>query len=141
MGEEPSRTAPSGKVQWAFPPRTQPWEACWAPRPGPRLPKPPLGHVGPGVVGGRLGENRRGRRRDPPVPEEQERHGGHLPPLLEPRKPAGPPGWVPCPPRPEARLGPLCCVEPKTHPHPMQGLFQPCGPKRRSTHRLNPTPA
>ena len=56
--------------------------------------KPPPGHMGPGGIGGRLGDQAGGR---------------------------GPPGGVPHPLRPEAggSLGPFCSVEPKPYtPHP-----------------------
>ena len=61
--------------------------------------------------------------RGPPRLEEQERRGGHLPCLLEPRKPAGLPGEVPCPLRPGVGGTPgyLLFLEPKPHPPQLPG--------------------
>ena len=60
---------------------------------------------------------------------EQERSGGSLPHPLDPRKPAGLPGEVPCPLRPGVggTPGPLLFLEPKPRPPQPPGLFQPCG--------------
>ena len=111
----------------AFPlpnwPRKTAWLSDWVLRPQRSSP----GFVGPWGIGGRPGENRRGRWK------RSSRMGGtgkaqkafvHT---FGPRKPAGLLGQVPHPPRPEARLGSFCWVEPKPHPHHTQGLFQPCG--------------
>ena len=62
----------------------------------------PLGWVGPGGIGGRLRRSREAGGRGPQGLEEQERNGGHLLCPLNPRKPAGLPGGVPTPWRPEA---------------------------------------
>ena len=60
-----------------------------------------------------------------PRQEEQERRGGRLPHPLEPRKPAGLPGEVPCPLRPGVggTPGPLLFLEPKPHSPQPPGPF------------------
>ena len=116
--EGPSRTRGGGKEQRALapptgalaPPRLGGWGgACWAPRLVPRPPKPPPGCMCPGGIGGRPGRPGEAGRRGPPGQEEQEGSRGHLPRPLAPRKPAGLPGGVPHPLRPEGRgmPGPL----------------------------------
>ena len=103
--------------------------------------KPTLGHVGPGGVGGRLGENSGGRQeglsRTRGAGEEQRAAA----PPTQAGKPTGLPGGVPCPLRPEACLGPFCSVVPKPHtPHP-PGPFPvlwvlSIGPAHRPNHPL-----
>ena len=89
----------------------------------------PSGHTGPEGIEGRPGRSGEAGRRGPPRLEQQERKGGHLPHPLEPRKPAGLPGEVPCPLRPGVggTPGSFRFLEPKPHPLCSQGLFQPCG--------------
>ena len=76
-------------------------------------------------IGGRPGRSGEEGGRGPPRQEEQERRGVRLPCPLEPRKPPGLPGEVPCP----LRLGvgdtpqPLLFLEPKPHPPQPSGPF------------------
>ena len=79
-----------------------PWEACWAPGPGPLISRTPSGFMGPRRVGGRREEKeeRQTVGGDPPGPEDQGRRGGRFPHPLGPGKLAGLPGRIPNPPRP-----------------------------------------
>ena len=100
-------------------------ETCPALRPGPMPSRGPLYYIGSGGIGGRLEENRRGRRDEGALQDGgtgKSQRECALPTWAG--KPAGLPGWVPCPPRTEARLDPFCCIQPK--PHPAHGPFQPC---------------
>ena len=85
----------------------------------------PSGHIGSGGIGGRPGRSGEAGRRGPPRLKEQERRGWHLPYPLEPRKPAGLPGEVPCPLRPGVggTTGTLLFREPKPHPPQPPGPF------------------
>ena len=68
-------------------------------------------------IGGRPGGDEE-RQAGGALQEEQERREEHFPHPLEPRKPAGLPGEVPCPLRPGVwgTPGPLLFLEPKPHP-------------------------
>ena len=97
-------------------------------RVGPLPSKPPFlssAHIGPGGLGGRPGRSGEAGGRGPPRPQKQERRGGRLPHPLEPRKPAGLPGEVPCLLRPRVggTPGPLLFLEPKPHPPQPPGPF------------------
>ena len=121
----------AGEERRVIAPPTQARGTCRAPRLVPCPPRAPHPHptpacrIGPLGIGGRPGRSGEAGGRGPPRPEEQERRGGRLPRQLEPRKPAGLPGEVPCPLRPgvEGTPGPLLFLEPKPHPSQPPGPF------------------
>ena len=93
--------------------------------PSPRSPHP--ARISLGGIGGRPGRSREAGGRGPPRHQtrEQERRGGRLPCLLEPRKPSGLPGEVPFPLRPGVGVTPgrLLFLEPKPHSPQPSGSF------------------
>ena len=90
----------AGEEQRAIAPPTQARETAELPGPSPALQSPLQAAWVLGGIGGRPGRSGEAGRRDPPRLEEQERREGHFPRPLEPWKPAGLPGEVPCPLRP-----------------------------------------
>ena len=105
--EGPSRTGGAGEEWRALAPPTRSQEACWATRTGP---PPSKEHtpMGPGGIGGRLGESRRGRWEGPSATRGAEKGVGpsHLGPgsLLGSQVGStalGDQRW-------EAHLGPFC---------------------------------
>ena len=95
------------------------------------LPSPSPGRIGPGAKGGRLGRSEEAGGRGPSRPQtrgtgEERRAFAHP---LEPRKPAGLPGVVPCPLRPGVGGTPesLLFLEPNPYTPQPPGPFPPCG--------------
>ena len=101
----------------------------------------PPGRVDLGGIGERPGENRRSRWEGPSRTRGAREECWPFP--LGPGKPAGLPGGVSRPLRPEAgRMpGPFCSVEPKPHhPHPPRHFSSPVGPKHRPCPPPKPHP-
>ena len=123
-----------GEKQRAFAPPTRPGEPAEFPGRSPALQIPLQAAWILGGIGGRPGRSGEAGGRGPPRPQTRgagkERRG--LPCLLDPRKPAGLPGEVPCPLRPGVggMPRPLLFLEPKTHtPTAPRALSRSVGPE------------
>lgn len=122
MGGGDSRIIVSGEM-WLVSHLLKPQEACWASRPCPLPSGAPSVHMGPrGLVGGKKRGGEQGRTL------QDQGFRGNAPNISPdnsaPGEPAGVPGLVLHPLRPQALLGLTSCTEPKPPlPPPHHGPF------------------
>ena len=127
----------SGGACLAFPLPNQPGKPSWLSGQVLCTQRPTPGHTGPGGIGRRPGENRRGRWEGP----SRTRGAGEERRAFAPPTRAGEACWAPRPgPLPsETRgsLGPFCWVEPKPSPQPPTRAFSSSVDNK---HRPRPLP-